>query len=184
MRLQEQDFLYHQVADRVESMIENGVLKSGDKLLSVRTLCLEQGVSHSTAFKAYAALESKGLIEARAKSGYYVRFLPKPAAPRFAADPEPNRQWTVEEMISEVYEKMSESGVMQFSLAAPDISLLPSAKLNKCLLEALRRSPSSCPDRSGCRCIVRRTADSPRDRCSGCRRRALPRRRRDRSRRS
>ena len=144
MRVQEEDFLYHRVADRLENMIENGVLKSGDKLLSVRTLCREQGVSHSTAFKAYSTLENKGLIEARAKSGYYVRFLPKPAAPRFAIDPEPNRHWSVEEMISEVYEKMSESGVMQFSLAAPDISLLPTAKLNKCLLEALRRSPASC----------------------------------------
>ncbi|MBK8426335.1 MAG: PLP-dependent aminotransferase family protein [Lewinellaceae bacterium] len=161
MRLLEEDFLYHQVADRLESMIENGVLKSGDKLLSVRTLCREQGVSHSTAFKAYAALESKGLVEARAKSGYYVRFLPKSAAPRFAADPEPNRQWSVEEMISEVYEKMSESGVMQFSLAAPDISLLPSAKLNKCLLEALRRSPSSCllyADASGSENLRRQVA--------------------------
>ena len=144
MRIQEEDFLYHQVADRLENMIGNGVLKSGDKLLSVRTLCREQGVSLSTAFKAYSALESKGLIEARAKSGYYVRFLPQPEAPRFAADTEHNKQWSVEAMISEVYEKMSESGVMQFSLAAPDISLLPAAKLNKCLLEALRRSPGSC----------------------------------------
>lgn len=144
MRLQEDDFLYHQVADRVENMIENGALKSGDKLLSVRTLCREQGVSLSTAFKAYAALESKGLIEARAKSGYYVRFLPRPAAPRFWPEPPEKQSWTLEEMISDVYEKMSESGVMQFSLAAPDIGLLPTAKLNKCLLEALRRSPTSC----------------------------------------
>ena len=138
------DFLYLQVAERVETMIENGVLKSGDKLMSVRMLCREQGVSLSTAFKAYAALESKGLIEARSKSGYYVRFQQRPAAPRFAPSVPPKQTWTLEEMIADVYEKMSETGVMQFSLAAPDISLLPAAKLNKCLLEAIRRNPSSC----------------------------------------
>jgi DNA-binding transcriptional MocR family regulator len=142
-------------------MIENGILKSGDKLLSVRMLCREQGVSHSTAFKAYSALESKGLIEARAKSGYYVRFLPKPAAPRFGFIAPQNRQWTLEEMISDVYEKMSETGVIQFSLAAPDISLLPEAKLNKCLLEAVRRSPVSClnyADASGSENLRRQVA--------------------------
>ena len=161
MRVADEDFLYHQVADRLENMIENGVLKSGDKLLSVRMLCREQGVSHSTAFKAYSALESKGLIEARAKSGYYVRFLSKKAAPRFTSTPQENRQWTLEEMIAEVYEKMSESGIMQFSLAAPDISLLPAAKLNKCLLEAVRRSPVSClnyADASGTENLRRQVA--------------------------
>lgn len=161
MRLQEEDFLYHQVADRLENMIENGALKSGDKLLSVRTLCREQGVSLSTAFKAYSALESKGLIEARAKSGYYVRFLPRPAAPRFSPAPPAKQSWTLEEMIADVYEKMSESGITQFSLAAPDISLLPTAKLNKCLLEALRRSPTSClnyADASGCESLRRQVA--------------------------
>jgi DNA-binding transcriptional regulator YhcF (GntR family) len=46
----------------------------GDKLLSVRALSKEQGISLSTAFQAYYSLESKGLIEARPQSGYYVKF--------------------------------------------------------------------------------------------------------------
>jgi DNA-binding transcriptional regulator YhcF (GntR family) len=31
----------------------------------------------STAFQAYSYLENKGMIEARPKSGYYVRYVPK-----------------------------------------------------------------------------------------------------------
>jgi DNA-binding transcriptional regulator YhcF (GntR family) len=44
------DHLYHEVATRIESLIEKGVLKIGDRLLSVRSLSKEQGISLSTAF--------------------------------------------------------------------------------------------------------------------------------------
>lgn len=142
MIVHDDNFLYHQVADRIGRMIEQGILKSGNKLLSVRALCKEEGISHSTAFMAYSALEQRGLIESRPKSGYYVRYRDRPlpccqpdapfAAPR-----------TLEEVIADIYDKMSETGVVQFSIAAPDVRLLPAAKLNKCLVEALRNSPTS-----------------------------------------
>lgn len=140
------DFLYNQVAERLEAMVENGVWKTGDKLPSVRALSEEQGVSLSTAFKAYAALESKGLIEARPKSGYYVRFRPRHTAPtpRTPRLPAPPEGMSVDEMIATVYANLSEAGVVQLSLAAPGYELLPAAKLNKCMVEALRSSPTSC----------------------------------------
>lgn len=141
-----EDFLYSQVAERLETMVTKGVLKTGDKLPSVRALSAEQGISLSTAFKAYSALESKGLIEARPKSGYYVRFgvrrhTEPPRAPRYAAPPS---GLTVDDMLAAVYANMSEAGIVQLSIAAPAPELLPAAKLNKCLLEALRASPTSC----------------------------------------
>ena len=70
------DFLYVQIANRLENQIKQNLLKSGDKLPSVRALSQEQGISLSTAFKAYVELESLGMIEARPKSGYYVKILP------------------------------------------------------------------------------------------------------------
>lgn len=140
------DFLYSQVAERLETLVTNGVFKTGDRLPSVRALSQEQGISQSTAFKAYAALENKGLIEARPKSGYYVRYdtrrrVEPPRAPRFAPPPQ---GMTVDDMIATVYSNLSEAGVVQLSIAAPAPALLPAAKLNKCLLEALRESPTSC----------------------------------------
>ena len=71
------DHLYQEVAYRIEQLIEKKALKVGDKLLSVRSLSKEQGISLSTAFQAYYHLESKGLVEARPQSGYYVKFSPR-----------------------------------------------------------------------------------------------------------
>src|SRR5213075_1921260 len=68
------DHLYVQVAEGLEKMIADDVLKIGDKLPSVRVLSDEYGISMGTAFQAYYHLEGKGLIESRPKSGYYVRF--------------------------------------------------------------------------------------------------------------
>ena len=142
----EDDFLYSQVAERLETMVSRGMYKTGDRLPSVRALSAEQGISQSTAFKAYAALESKGLIEARPKSGYYVRYGAQrqsapPRAPRPAA---PAESLTVDDMIAAVYANLTAAGVVRLSVAAPAPELLPAAKLNKCLLEALRESPTSC----------------------------------------
>src|SRR5271170_2181123 len=84
------DHLYLQVAEGVEKMIGDEILKIGDKLPSVRMLSNEHGVSMGTAFQAYYHLEAKGLIEARPKSGYYVRFNMRrmPGLPQIA-DAEP-----------------------------------------------------------------------------------------------
>src|ERR1051325_8539227 len=71
------DHLYRQVSDGIEKMISEEILKIGDKLPSVRILSEEYGISMGTAFQAYYHLEGKGLIEARPKSGYYVRFSQK-----------------------------------------------------------------------------------------------------------
>src|SRR5689334_24923969 len=103
------DHKYIDVADRIEKLIENGVLKVGDKLLSVRALSKEQGISLSTAFQSYYHLESKGLIEARRQSVYYVKFSPEhnldlPACCEPLDDAVPVR---LDEMISSVYHDLN-----------------------------------------------------------------------------
>ncbi|NBP68207.1 MAG: PLP-dependent aminotransferase family protein [Cytophagia bacterium] len=137
---------YVEVADRIERLIENGALKVGDKLLSVRALSKEQGISVSTAFQAYYQLESKGLIEARPQSGYYVKFshahvldLPKVSSPLHDAVPV-----SVDEMIDSVYSDLNNDKLIHFSLGVPSISLLPVARLNKSLLHVTRDSKNSC----------------------------------------
>ncbi len=140
------DHKYIDVADRIERLIENGVLKVGDKLLSVRALSKEQGISLSTAFQSYYHLESKGLIEARPQSGYYVKFsrehildLPTCCEPLNDAVPV-----SVDEMINSVYHDLNNDKLIHFSLGVPSIELLPAAKLNKAVTQAIRESKSSC----------------------------------------
>lgn len=67
-------FKYIDIAEKIERLIFNGTYKTGDKLNSVRTMSLEYKISISTAFRVYYYLESKGLIEAKSKSGYYVKY--------------------------------------------------------------------------------------------------------------
>lgn len=140
------DHLYLEVAERIERLIEQKALKIGDKLLSVRALSKEQGISLSTAFQAYYHLESRGLIEARPQSGYYVKFTPLnfPELPNCCEPPEDAVPVSVDEMISSVYHDLSSDKLIHFSMGVPSIDLLPTAKLNKSVAQALRDSKNSC----------------------------------------
>ncbi|CAN5290816.1 PLP-dependent aminotransferase family protein [soil metagenome] len=140
------EHLYQEVADRIEKLIERKALKVGDKLLSVRTLSKEQGISLSTAFQAYYHLESKGLVEARPQSGYYVKFTPSQMLqiPTCCEPSEEAVPVTIDEMISSVYFDLRSDKLINFALGAPSYQFLPAAKLNKAITQALRSSKDSC----------------------------------------
>jgi DNA-binding transcriptional MocR family regulator len=140
------DHKYMEVADRIETLIEKKVFKIGDKLLSVRALSKEQGISLSTAFQAYYLLESKGLVEARPQSGYYVKYSPEHILdlPKVSEPVDDALPVSVDDMINSVYVDLNSKNILNFSMAAPSLKLLPTAKLNKAVMHALRESPTSC----------------------------------------
>jgi DNA-binding transcriptional MocR family regulator len=142
----EEDFLYVRIAERFMGQIEKNVLKAGDKLLSLRALSREQGVSLSTAYKAYAELENRGFIEARPKSGYVVKFVPATNSAQTLTSIAPVQTETasVDELIRHVYKTLTQEGIVRLSLASPSAKLIPGAKLNKAMAEVLRKSPTSC----------------------------------------
>jgi DNA-binding transcriptional MocR family regulator len=138
------EFLYARIASRIEQQIKQDLLIAGDKLPSLRTLSQEQAISLSTAFKAYVELENMGLIEARPKSGYYVKFTRAKLSkvPETSVPTNKTEQASVTEMIAMVYRNMSEATVLGLSRAAPPLNLIPVAKLKKSMMEAMRKSPS------------------------------------------
>ena len=140
------DHLYMQVSDGIEKMIEEEVLRIGDKLPSVRVLSEEYGISMGTAFQAYYHLEGRGLIESRPKSGYYVRFNHHrfPGLPEQSAPAAFSHEVSVKEMIASIYTDIAATGIMNFALAVPDAALMPAAKLNKSVMHALRNNPEHC----------------------------------------
>lgn len=134
--------LYEQVAGNLEKLIARKVLRAGDKVPSVRKLSREQGVSMSTVFQAYYLLENKGLIESRPRSGYYVKnSLRKPL-------PEPDKSRTMikpsEVSVGNIYSDLSrqarDKSLVDFSVASQSQELLPVAKLNKAVAQALREN--------------------------------------------
>jgi len=70
------DSKYLQLARSVATAIDSGQLVRGSRLPSVRELMKQHSVSLATVTSAYRWLEQKGLIEAKLKSGYFVRKLP------------------------------------------------------------------------------------------------------------
>src|SRR5215831_11539579 len=65
--------VYQKLANLLEGLIHDRALRPGDRVPSVRRFSSQQRVSVPTAMQAYATLETRGLIEARPKSGYFVR---------------------------------------------------------------------------------------------------------------
>lgn len=64
--------LYHRIYSYVRSEIENGNLKSDEKLPSKRALARHLNVSVATVENAYGQLLAEGYIRSRAGSGFYV----------------------------------------------------------------------------------------------------------------
>src|SRR4030095_9268797 len=120
--------------------------KPGDKLPSIRSLSKQQGISITTVYKAYSELEVIGLIEARTKSGYYVKLNPRQS---YAVAKE-LRELTdmgaigADEMATEVYKNLAEENIIQLSLSAPAVCLLPKAKLNKTMAKIVRITNDGC----------------------------------------
>jgi DNA-binding transcriptional MocR family regulator len=64
---------YETLADEIEAAVRRGVFGAGERVLSVRRASRQYGVSIKTVLHAYAVLESRGVIESRPQSGYFVR---------------------------------------------------------------------------------------------------------------
>lgn len=80
------DFLYRTLAQEIGDKIVDRTYLPGEKLPSTRELHNKLNVSINTVYKAYIELEKRGLIEARPKSGYYVRSAAAPPFIRTSAD--------------------------------------------------------------------------------------------------
>jgi GntR family transcriptional regulator len=65
--------VYLQIVDQVKVAAASGALVSGDALPSIRPLAEELRVNRNTVAKAYAELESQGVIETLAGKGCFVR---------------------------------------------------------------------------------------------------------------
>lgn len=139
------NYLYLQFADRIEKQIKSGVLSVGDKLPSIREVCAETGYSMSTVSKAYYEIESRSLIESRPQSGYYVsNTSSRPLAQCSSSSPVLSvDNIEREDLIDLVYGDMRAKDVTMLSLGFPSNELLPIAKLNKGMIQAMRSLPNS-----------------------------------------
>jgi DNA-binding transcriptional MocR family regulator len=141
--------LYESLAADIAGLIEQGVLREGDRIQSVRQASQHHNLSVSTVIRAYLLLESRGLIESRPQSGYFVRAMQarpgaEPAAvPQAARATEAARapQLDAAKLILATLRSIRE-GSVPFGSPYPDPELFPSSRLNSYAGSVGRQHPS------------------------------------------
>lgn len=145
---------YQTLMDLIQHSVTSGILKPGDRAPSIRTLSAQMGFSVATVQHAYALLESGGVLEARARSGFFVsnsvrrlsEFSASPARFGGVEDPKAAGGSLVGEAGARNVAWQQPGRMHGFGSPYPSSDLLPQAELHRCLLGNLRRAgPGSVP---------------------------------------
>ncbi|REC42361.1 aminotransferase-like domain-containing protein [Chryseobacterium pennipullorum] len=139
------DVLYLKIANSVTEQIKSETLQFGERLPSLRSAQKLYNVSLNTVKQAYMELESRSLVESRPKYGYYVsqtsqRKLALPSVAQIRASEGKN---TPQDLIDKVFGSIGGTDVTQFALGIPGKSLLPVAKMKKCMIDVMKRNGDS-----------------------------------------
>ncbi|WP_298232873.1 PLP-dependent aminotransferase family protein [uncultured Azohydromonas sp.] len=131
---------YEQYADEIAELIRTQVLRSGDRLPSVRQASSSRKISPSTVFEAYYLLEARGLIQARPRSGYYVNALRSFGAnePATAQPAAQSSHVEISELVFQVLGSTRQPDVVPLGSAFPSPQLFPLEKLARSLSPAMR----------------------------------------------
>jgi len=136
--------LYAELADSLQSLIEQGTLRPGARVPSVRVMSRQRRVSIATVLQAYTTLENRGYLEARPQSGFYVKprlacFCPEPRMARPMAKPS---FVGVNDLTADLLERSVSPDHISLGAACPHHSLFPNRKLARILGSVVRRDPS------------------------------------------
>lgn len=149
---QQDAYLYEQLAQELSQQIVDGVYSVGEKLPSIRRLCAQRRVSVATAMQALSILESHGMVEARPKSGYFIRRRQYDNIP----EPDPSacdlRPQTVgvSDIVTQVFRQAGEEGKIPLGAGVPNAGLLPIDRLSRFLAGAIRDKPIHLGRYGGC----------------------------------
>jgi len=131
---------YEQVALRIHHLIENGALKEGDRLPSLRRLSEELQVSINTVKEAYWRLENQNQITAVPQSGYYVKRQSLLSPTHAAVDPaelDPR-----EISLCQIFGAFQDAGrctpAIRLAVAHMDSTFWPTETLGRYFIEAAR----------------------------------------------
>lgn len=136
---------YEVIAEEIARAIQQGLLKRGDKLPSIRQIQASKQVNASTVFQAYYLLEARSLIIARPRSGYYVagtlrseRQLPHAPHTDAANNSHPTTL-QVSDLVFTLLERIKDPLQVPFGSAFPSPALFPLNKLADHMASSVRR---------------------------------------------
>lgn len=136
--------LYQQIAEEIAGQIATGVHQPGDRMPGVRSLAQQRSVSVATVVAAYRQLEDAGYIEARSRSGFYVR--PRQAIQAIESATSvvtaPPRPVTGQAMAMALIKAANDPNIVQLGAAVPDPSYLPTHAVARALSRIARTERS------------------------------------------
>ena len=146
--LQGGELLYEAIAQRFARAILGGTLAPGEKLPSVRQLRRDEAVSAATVLAALSQLEGRGLIEARPRSGYFVKARAVLPVPRTSAPPAhaASELEGVSALVADVYRSASDPGLVHLGAARPAPELLPAQALGRAMSAASKNAAAGGVD--------------------------------------
>ena len=65
--------IYSQIVEQFKHLTANGIIKSGEKVLTIRELAVQLEINPNTVAKAYQELQNIGLLETRQGIGTFVK---------------------------------------------------------------------------------------------------------------
>jgi len=137
--------LYLQLADVLADRIEDGTYGAGDRIPSVRKLRDQFGVSLTTVVQACRVLEDRGLVQARAQSGHYVR----PPLRHLRSEPDASEPSGEAKRVDASLAVKLNLGIGNpqeptLGAAVQGPELMPISALNRLLGHVLRHQPAAC----------------------------------------
>lgn len=136
--------LYLELAREIQELVEQGTLRAGHRLPSVRRMALQRDVSISTVIQAYTVLENRSVLEARPQSGFYVRPLLVTLAPepRMAKPMAKPAYVGVNDLTAEMLALCADPDFVPFGAACPHHTLFPTRKLARLVGSVCRNDPA------------------------------------------
>ncbi|MGF0239721.1 PLP-dependent aminotransferase family protein [Rhodococcus sp. IEGM1300] len=160
--------LYRQLAHHYLDAIRSGTLKTGERFPSIRLMMEKHAVSLSTAVQVCRELEDYGVLEARPRSGNYIRLPDTPPKPALIVPPAPLDSGVyvgIHEQVSSVLKAAQRATIkVNFASAFCAPELYPLKTLQDHMTKALRHdqhllgTPGSTCGNSALRSILARRA--------------------------
>lgn len=139
---------YEHVADKIVTLIQNGALKEGDKIPSLRQLSRDLSLSVNTIKEAYWKLEDKNYIVAVPQSGFYVKkqsalgMAPVDTVPAETIKPQMLDPQTVGfcQVYAAFQERTGRQPKVNLGIAGLDPDFWPGEKVGRFFAEAVKSS--------------------------------------------
>ncbi len=137
-------FRYQSVVELIRKQIDAGTLRPGDRLPSLRSLGSKMGLSVPTVRQAYLELERLEWIEARPKSGYFVRPRTANALVRKTSRRNEPVRVCCRDLLDDVHDAIHRPGILPLGVSNPTMAL----PATKTLHRAMKRVMSAAEERA------------------------------------